>query len=111
MFKSDTLNHSEDLISVGNLRYNPSTQCLSSDAQSIYLRSKLDRVLLYMIDNKDRLVSREELVQKIWDGNNFTGDRAVTHSVCKLRKTLSELGEDTLAIHTLPKRGYALVSR
>ena len=63
-----------------------------------------------MVTNKHRLVSRDELIENVWDGNSYTGTKAVTHSVCKLRKTFVELGEKSISIKTLPKRGYALIA-
>jgi len=95
-------------IRLGALHYDSYNQCLFSERETVYLRNKLNDVLNYMIVNQHRAVSRNELVENIWRGNFYTGVKAVTHSVCKLRKTFSELGEDKVSIKTLPKQGYAL---
>jgi len=100
--------HDVELIDLGNLSYDASTQCLSSNEGTIYLRSKLNEVFHYMVLNQEKLVSREELIQKVWYGNYYTGAKAVTHTVCKLRKTLNDLGESKVQIKTYPKRGYTL---
>lgn len=93
---------------LGNLVYDAINQSLSSDTETIYLRQKLNEVLYYMVSNQSRLVSRHDLIEKVWDGNFYTGVKAVTHSVCKLRKTFTELGETSISIRTLPKQGYTL---
>ena len=61
-----------------------------------------------MVINQEKLVSREDLIQKVWSGNYYTGAKGVTHTMCKLRKTLNDLGENKVQIKTLPKRGYTL---
>ena len=110
MYNSNIAYDNDNLVHIGNLSYDRSTQYLSSTETSVYLRSKLNEVLIYMISNKHRLVSRDELIENVWDGNWYTGANAVTHSVCKLRKTFVELGEKDITIKTLPKRGYALIA-
>jgi len=106
----ETTHYSEPYISIGSLSYNTATQCLSSDDNSIYLRCKLDQVLRYLNCNKHRLVSREELIHNVWSGNGYTGNKAVTHTICKLRQSFNQLGEDKASIKTLPKKGYVLVT-
>jgi DNA-binding winged helix-turn-helix (wHTH) protein len=110
MYETNLLRHENTLMQLGGLSYDTSTQYLSSAKSSVYLRSKLNEVLIYMISNKHRPVSRDELIQNVWDGNFYTGPNAVTHCVCKLRKTLADLGEKNISIRTLPKRGYALIA-
>ncbi|TQV88615.1 winged helix-turn-helix domain-containing protein [Aliikangiella coralliicola] len=93
---------------IGNLIYDASSQSLSLGTQTIYLRNKLNEVLFHMVANESRLVSRSELIEKVWDGNYYTGAKGVTHSVCKLRKKLNDLGVTQVKIRTLPKQGYYL---
>ena len=95
-------------VRIGNLVYDALNQSLSSGTETIYLRSKLNQVLFYMISNTDHVVSRNELIEKIWEGNYYTGVKGVTHSVCKLRQTFASLGADQVMIRTFPKQGYAL---
>jgi len=106
----DATHHREPYVSIGSLSYDTTTQCLSSPENSIYLRCKLDQVLMYLNYNKHRLVSREELIHNVWGGNGYTGNKAVTHTICKLRQSFSELGEEKASIKTLPKKGYVLVT-
>lgn len=103
-------NYSDNQFVIGNLVYDSMTQCLSSEKDSVYLRQKLNEVLYHMILNQSRVVSREELIKEVWNGNFYTGEKAVTHSVCKLRKIFDDLGANKVNIKTLPKRGYFLQS-
>jgi DNA-binding winged helix-turn-helix (wHTH) protein len=111
MFNPNLTQYSQNINSkfvVGSLVYDSMNQRLSTEEHSIYLRQKLNEVFYYMVANQSRLVSREELIEKVWNGNFYTGVKAVTHTVCKLRKTLEDLGVKDVNIRTLPKQGYTL---
>ncbi|WP_444996242.1 winged helix-turn-helix domain-containing protein [Aliikangiella sp. IMCC44359] len=108
MYNSNIDEVNELKVSIGSVLYDASSQCLSKGADTIYLRNKLNEVLFHMVVNKHRVVSREELIQKVWNGNYYTGVKGLTHSVCKLRKTLTDLGANEVKIQTYPKQGYLL---
>lgn len=101
-------NNINSQFTIGELTYDAVNQSLSSNNETVYLRQKLNEVLFQMVTKQSRLVSRNELIEKVWDGNFYTGVKGVTHSVCKLRKTFSELGATQVNIMTLPKQGYSL---
>ncbi len=104
-----TMTQYHSRLPIGGLSYDSSTQCISSKLNTIYLRSKLKEVLLLLWDNRHRLISRDELISKIWGGNHLTGEKGVTHTICLLRKMFHQLGDNSLSIRTLPKQGYVLV--
>ena len=97
------------IIRFGNFILDLDAQSLSTGDSSIRLRSKLCLVLEYLVTHKNRLISRDELITQIWQGNSYTGEQAVTHSICHLRKLLSSLGNESTRIDTIPKRGYRLL--
>ncbi len=96
-------------VEFGNFTLDLDAQTLSTEDSSTRLRSKLCLVLEYLVVNKNRLIPREELIAQIWQGNSYTGEQAVTHSICHLRKLLNSLGNGTTRIDTIPKRGYRLL--
>lgn len=108
MFNPNLSQYSDSQFTIGSLTYDSMSQCLSTETRSAYLRQKLNEVFFYMVSNQSRLVSRNELIEKVWNGNFYTGIKAVTHTVCKLRKTLDDLGVTDVNIRTLPKQGYTL---
>ena len=108
MYNPTIANQNSGLISIGNLSYDANSQSLSAGEETIYLRNKLNEVLFHMVSNNHRVVSRDELIEKVWNGNHYTGVKGVTHSMCKLRKTLTDLGASDVKIRTFPKQGYAL---
>lgn len=99
----------QDIIQIGNISFNSNLHMISSDNKSLYLRHQLNSVLLLLIQNINRGISREDLINKVWNGNKHTGQKALTHSICKLRQILESLTSKNLTIYTIPKFGYSLI--
>lgn len=89
----------------GTIEHN--TYSIKSSEGCIRLRSKLWDLLIELEKNKERLVSRDYLVKKIWNGNLYTGEKGLTHSICHLRSVFKELSISA-EITTIPKKGYIL---
>ena len=105
----ETVMRDSNTIRVGNLIYSSKFRIIASQKNSVMLRFKLNRVLENLVANKDDLVTREELIQQIWKGNYYIGEKALTHSVCILRQVFHSLGEEKIQIVTVPKSGYCLL--
>ncbi len=108
MYNPTIANLNYGVMKIGEVVYDATNQSLTTNGETVYLRNKLNEVLFHMLANNQRVVSREELIQKVWHGNYYTGVKGLTHSVCKLRKTLNDLGITQVKIKTLPKQGYRL---
>jgi tetratricopeptide (TPR) repeat protein len=74
-----------------------------------HLRQKSLRVLLYLIENRDRTVSKQELLETIWNDVAVTDDTLV-QSIVEIRKVLGEEARDAQFIRTLPRLGYRFVA-
>lgn len=62
-------------------------------------------VATYLAMRAGKVVSRDALIQAIWQG--YPGaDQALTGAVSKLRRALDRVGGDSQIIETVPKRGY-----
>ncbi len=99
----------QDIIKIGEISFNSNLHMIYSESQSLYLRHQLNSVLLLLIKNINRGISREELINKVWNGNKHTGQKALTHAICKLRQILESLTSGNLTISTIPKFGYSLI--
>jgi len=97
-------------IEISDLCYDPLFRRLTSKTYGISLRAQLDKLLLALVDKKGQPVSREELIDTVWDGNYHTGCKALTHSICKLRKVFDDLGDNKTKIITIPKYGYYITT-
>jgi TolB-like protein/DNA-binding winged helix-turn-helix (wHTH) protein/tetratricopeptide (TPR) repeat protein len=81
--------------------------CLLLDGNEIALRPKTFAVLLYLLENSGRLVSKDDLFAAVWPNLAVTDDTLV-QSVGELRRALGDDGPRL--IKTIPRRGYRLES-
>lgn len=86
--------------------YQLEIRCTRTNTTHPIQQKPLD-VLLYLIRQHPRLVTREELIEHVWDGNIYVGDKALTNAIWQLRSEFEQLGIENL-IETVRKRGYRL---
>lgn len=72
----------------------------------IALRPQAFAVLRYLVENANRLVGKDELMQAIWPGIAVTDDSLV-QCIHDIRRALGDDGRSVLT--TVPRRGYHLV--
>jgi DNA-binding winged helix-turn-helix (wHTH) protein len=65
-------------------------------------------VLEYLIRNRERVVSRDALLAKIWDGR-IVSDSALTTRINAARAAVGDSGEAQRLIKTLPRKGVRFV--
>jgi Tol biopolymer transport system component/DNA-binding winged helix-turn-helix (wHTH) protein len=73
------------------------------------LEPKAFRVLLYLIQNRERAVPKEELMEKVWAGS-FVTDNALTRVIAQIRKQLGDNAREPRYIETLATTGYRFVA-
>ncbi|MBZ5201794.1 response regulator transcription factor [Planomicrobium chinense] len=66
-------------------------------------------ILTVLVESKDKIVSRDELIRKLWDDERFVNDNTLTVNVTRLRQKLAELGLEN-AIMTKKGLGYLAVT-
>ena len=65
------------------------------------------RILLALLEKRGAIASREELMLKLWDSDEFVDDNTLSVNVTRLRKTLSEAGLGD-CVKTHKGQGYSL---
>lgn len=71
----------------------------------LQLTQKSFEILQTLIENRDRVVKKEELLNLIWD-DCYVEDATLTQHIYMLRKSLKQNGGDAVLIETVPKLGY-----
>ena len=95
-------------IRVDELVIEPSRRQVSVAGDHIELSPKEYDLLLYFIENKERILTRDKILDAVW-GDDFEGyDRAVDTYVKKLR---ASLGSASYHIETVIKSGYIWKNR
>jgi adenylate cyclase len=75
--------------------------------RDVQLRPKSFEVLRYLVENADRLVTKEELIKAIWP-NVVVTDESLTHCISEVRQAIGDSKQSIIA--TVPRRGYRLVA-
>ncbi|MBL4659745.1 MAG: winged helix-turn-helix domain-containing protein [Alcanivoracaceae bacterium] len=81
---------------------------LKSATESISLPKLLSRLLSLLIDNKTRVISREELIDSLWK-DKYVNENALSRTIAELRKELHDSASQPQFIKTLPKKGYQFI--
>src|ERR1700728_5438064 len=67
-------------------------------------------VLLYLAQNPNRLVTKEELLQGVW-GDTIVEEGNLTQYISHLRKALGDNSENSRLIVTIARKGYQFTAR
>jgi DNA-binding winged helix-turn-helix (wHTH) protein/TolB-like protein len=78
---------------------------ISSGDAPIPAEPKVFDLLVYLIQHRDRVVTREELFREVWDGREVS-DATLSNHVKSARKVLGDSGELQKTILTIRARGY-----
>jgi TolB-like protein/DNA-binding winged helix-turn-helix (wHTH) protein/Flp pilus assembly protein TadD len=81
----------------------PGRGALQGPDGEIKLRPKSFQLLLYMVRNPGRLLSRDELFRAVW-GNAAVTDDSLTQCLVQIRRALDD--ESRQMVRTVPRRGY-----
>ncbi|EEA2718303.1 CadC family transcriptional regulator [Salmonella enterica subsp. enterica serovar Chester] len=96
------------MLQVGDWLVTPSVNRISYQERNILLEPRLIDLLVYFAHHPDEVLSREEIIDNVWNRSIVT-DHVVTQSISKLRRSLKN-GSDQEYIITIPKRGYKLIA-
>jgi len=77
--------------------------------ERILLEPKAVDVLRHLVANRDRLVTKDELLDCVWK-DTFVTPNALTRAIAQLRKGLGDDVEHPRLIETITKRGYRFVA-
>jgi len=87
----------------------PETWRLSRDGEEIHLEPVVLELLIYLIQNRERLVTRHELMDTVW-GDTVISESALTKAVARLRKALDDDSAAPRYLETVRTRGYRFVA-
>src|ERR1700682_636240 len=78
---------------------------LHCDKSPIPITPKAFDVLLFLAQNPNRLITKDELLKAVW-GDAFVEEGNLTQYISHLRKALSGNSEDSRLIVTISRKGY-----
>lgn len=107
-FENSEKNNVEDMyenLKFGGVTIDKKSKNVKYDGKTIELTPNELSLLTYLFENKDRAVSREELLNKIWGYDSEVETRAADDTVKRLRKKISNTN---IAIETVWGLGFRL---
>src|ERR1700733_3007281 len=91
-----------DFYRFGQFVLDPGRRTLSRADSPVALTAKAFDVLLFLAQNPNRLVSKEELLKAVW-GDTFVEEGNLTQYISHVRKALGDASE---LIVTIARKGY-----
>ena len=92
-----------------DIEVDPAQGCLRRQGQEKHPRSKVLQVLLYLLEHRDRLVTKQELIDHLWNSSAVTDD-AVFHCVTEIRTLLGDSRDNPQFLRTFPAAGYRFIA-
>ncbi|WP_297714055.1 response regulator transcription factor [Clostridium sp.] len=97
-----------EIFEFKGLKYNMSTSEMKFDNNKVELTKNESRILYTLIKNKEKIVSRNELMKSLWQNDEFVDDNTLTVNINRLRKKLEEVGAVDY-LQTKRGQGYILI--
>jgi DNA-binding winged helix-turn-helix (wHTH) protein len=84
---------------------------LWKQGRRVKLQEQPFRLLVILLENAGQVVTREQIQNRIWEGNTFVDfDSSLRVAVRKLREALGDDADNPRYIETIPKRGYRFLA-
>lgn len=100
-------NESKEKINVKDFILNISNSTIEKDSKIIELTKNEYKILKYLIENRGKIVSREDIMDSLWESDSFIDDNTLSVNITRLRNKLEELDLKEL-IETKRGQGYIL---
>ncbi len=81
---------------------------LSCNGDEIPLQPQAFSLLVYLVENTDRVVPKDEIFDTVWQGR-MVGDSTLNSRINALRRALGDDGNTQAVIKTLPRQGFRFV--
>ncbi|MEM9496421.1 MAG: winged helix-turn-helix domain-containing protein [Pseudomonadota bacterium] len=81
---------------------------LSKDGHAISLQPQAFSLLVFLIENAERVVSKDEIIEVVWQGR-IVGDGTLNARINALRRALGDDGATQSMIKTFPRQGFRFI--
>ncbi len=98
---------SQEKIVVQGFTLNISKSTIENEYKEIELTKNEFKILKYLVEHQNKIVSREEIMDYLWESESFIDDNTLSVNITRLRNKLEELGLKEI-IETKRGQGYIL---
>lgn len=92
----------------GDYLLDPERRELTLRAQVVAVGPQVFDLLLHLIRNRDRVVSKDELLQAVWSGR-IVSESTITSHINAVRKAVGDSGGDQRLVRTIARKGFRFV--
>ncbi len=96
------------LYKFGDFSLDLEEKTLTKRETTLSITPKVFLLLAILIENRGRIIEKDELMQKIWE-DTFVEDSNLTYNIRQLRKLLEDDFNHPKFIETIPRRGYRFI--
>lgn len=107
VLKRVSKNNYKDVLYYNDIELNLSNGCVTYKGNTEQLTKNELKILSCLIKNKGNIVSRDTLMEYLWNSNVFIDDNTLSVNVTRLRKSLEEIGVKDV-IETRRGLGYIM---
>lgn len=100
-------NSNFDIIEYNGLKLNVLTSTIEHNGNSEELTKNELKILYYLLINKEKIVSRVEIIEYLWDSSMFVNDNTLTVNITRIRTKIEEIGLKDF-IKTKRGQGYMI---
>jgi len=89
--------------------FDPERLELCSNNQQVSVQPQVFSLLVFLIRNRDRVVTKDEIIDKVWDGR-IVSDATLNNRINAARSALGDDGKKQSIIRTFPRRGFRFIA-
>ena len=102
-------NKSRYILEYKDIRVDTIKGLVTKDGRELFLSALEYRLLLVFLSNKGRVLSREILLEEIWDiGGGYVSDNTLTVYIKRIREKIEDTPSTPQIIKTVRGKGYRL---
>ena len=94
---------------LGAVEVDPPARQLRLGERIEMLEPRVMQVLVVLAEARGLVVSREELIERCWDGR-IVGENAINRVISRIRQAAADIGRDSFQLETITKVGYRIVA-
>ena len=100
------------ILSCGDLRVNVSLATVTKGEKELFLSALEYRLLLILLQNKGQILTRNQLLEEIWDASGeYVNDNTLSVYMKRLREKIEENPQSPRLLHTIRGIGYRMENR
>ncbi len=108
--RTNMMIENNNIIDAKDFILNTSKSTIEKEGKSIELTKNEYRILKYLVENREKIVSREDIMECLWDNESFIDDNTLTVNITRRRNKLEALGLKEL-LQTKRGQGYMLLKK